>query len=283
MTKKEQPISKDKMNDAGEQERDAGANSLTRMLSILDLFTEDNPLWATNEILTALEVSRSTGYRYIRSMASAGLISAVGNGYYILGPRIIELDLQIRNTDPLLQASEGVLEELCDSTGHSALLCTLFQNSVLCVRESLVPCSPADLMGRGQRRPLLRGAMSKVILAHLSAHRLRSIYNRRQDEIIDAGLGESWDEFRANMAAIRNEGYAKSSGEFTRSMIGASAPVFNAGDEVIGSVGVAWDKSEMGQVDFDRIALSVKRAGREISARMRDRSMGKVLRPRAVG
>ena len=216
-------------------------------------------------------------------MASAGLISAVGNGYYILGPRIIELDLQIRNTDPLLQASEGVLEELCDSTGHSALLCTLFQNSVLCVRESLVPFSPADLMGRGQRRPLLRGAMSKVILAHLSAHRLRSIYNRRQDEIIDAGLGESWDEFRANMAAIRNEGYAKSSGEFTRSMIGASAPVFNAGDEVIGSVGVAWDKSEMGQVDFDRIALSVKRAGREISARMRDRSMGKVLRPRAVG
>ena len=83
--------------------------------------------------------------------------------------------------------------------------------------------------------------------------------------------------------AIRNGGYAKSSGEFTRSMIGASAPVFNAGDEVIDSVGVAWDKSEMGQVDFDPIALSVKRAGREISARMRDRSMGKVLRPRAVG
>lgn len=83
--------------------------------------------------------------------------------------------------------------------------------------------------------------------------------------------------------AIRNGGYAKSSGDFTRSMTGASAPVFNAGDEVIDSVGVAWDKSEMGQVDFDRIALSVKRAGREISARMRDRSMGKVLRPRAVG
>lgn len=283
MKTNEDTMGNEKVSDTGEQERDAGANSLTRMLSILDLFTEDNPLWATNEILAALEVSRSTGYRYIRSMASAGLISAVGNGYYILGPRIIELDLQIRNTDPLLQASEGVLEELCDTTGHSALLCTLFQNSVLCVRESLAPFSPADLMGRGQRRPLLRGAMSKVILAHLSAHRLRSIYNRRQDEILEARLGGSWDEFRTNMAAIRNDGYASSSGEFTQTMIGASAPVFNAGDEVIGSVGVAWEKSEMAQVDIARIALSVKRAGREISSRMRDRSMGKVLRPRAVG
>ena len=62
-------------------------------------------------------------------------------------------------------------------------------------------------------------------------------------------------------------------------MTGASAPVFNAGDEVIDSVGVAWDKSEMGQVGFDRIALSVKRAGREISACMRDRSMGQGTAP----
>jgi DNA-binding IclR family transcriptional regulator len=50
------------------------------------------------------------------------LLTTVRNGYYSLGPRIIEMDLQIRLADPVLLASQGVLEELVDKVGHSALL-----------------------------------------------------------------------------------------------------------------------------------------------------------------
>lgn len=130
-----------------ETERD-GASSLTRMLSILDLFTEDNPIWSTTDIIDTLGASRSTGYRYIKALGSVGLLSAVGNGYYMLGSRIIELDLLIRKTDPLLQAAKDILEELVDATGHTALLCMLFQNSVLCIGEHLAPMSPKMLFSR---------------------------------------------------------------------------------------------------------------------------------------
>lgn len=258
------------------------SNSLGKLLGILDFFTGDAPVWSATEIVAALGTSRATGYRYIRALTSAGLLSAVGNGHYVLGSRIIELDLQIRKGDPLLKASEGVLERLRDETGHSALLCTLFQNSVLCVRVCRSSTSATALINRGQRRSLFRGAMSKVILAHLSLYQLRNVYARRQAEINQAKLGRHWDDFRDALSRIRSAGFAKSAGESTPGLVGISAPIFNAEQVVIGSVGVAWSATRNRIRDHERIAGLVKRAGEQITRRLSRPETGKVLGPRAV-
>ena len=42
-------------------------SSLARMLSVLDLFSEQAPLWTAEAITEALQVSAPTGYRYVRS------------------------------------------------------------------------------------------------------------------------------------------------------------------------------------------------------------------------
>ncbi len=271
------------MSDAeGETERN-GASSLTKMLSILDLFTPEAPVWSTSDIIEALETSRSTGYRYIKALHSAGLISAVGNGYYMLGSRIIELDLQIRRTDPLLQAASGLLNQLVDATGHSALLCMLFQNSVLCIDELRAPLSPTNLFTRGQRRPLFRGAISKVILAHLPSHRLRSIFDRRIEAITEAKLGRTWAEFRDALAQIRSDGYVKSVGEFNPGVVGIAAPIFNVDHAIIGAIGIACSQEELQDTDLHKVTISVKRAAREISQRMTTITTDLGLPPRAVG
>jgi len=259
------------------------ANSLTKMLSIMDLFSSESPIWSTIEIIDALETSRSTGYRYIKALNTAGLLTAVGNGYYILGPRIIELDLQIRNTDPLLQAGKGVLEQLVEATGHSALLSMLFRNSVLCIKEHFAPLSPQNLFSRGQRRPLLKGAISKVILAHLPNHRLRSIYSRNPGGIVDAGLGSTWKEFRDALSKIRKEGIAITAGEFNPGVVGIAAPIFNSEHAILGSVGIAMSQEDVKDVDMAKATLAVKRAAREISQRMSVAVSGMGLPPRAVG
>lgn len=259
------------------------SNSLAKMLSILDFFVPEKPIWSTNDIIQALETSRSTGYRYIKALNTAGLLSAVGNGYYVLGPRIIELDLQIRGSDPLLQAGKGVLEQLVDVTGHSALLCMLYRNSVVCIREQLAPLSPEHLFSRGQRRSLFHGAISKVILAHLPNHRLRSIFNRNQSEIAEAQLGGSWSEFRDALAQIRKDGHAISYGEFNPGVVGIGAPVYNSENVILGSVGIALAQEELQDVDLNRVVIAVKRAAREITTRTANAIPGMDLLPRAVG
>ena len=260
-----------------------GASSLNKMLGILDLFTPTTPMWSTNDLIRALESSRSTAYRYIKVLNRSGLISAVGNGYYVLGPRIVELDLQIRTCDPLHLAGRGILEQLVEATGLSALMCMLFRNSVLCIREHRAPLSPENLFSRGQRRSLFKGAMSKVILAHLPTHRLRSIYLRHPDAVAQANLGQSWDEFRDALTNIRKEGHVMSQGEFRPGVAGVAAPVFNSDQMILGSVGVAWQLAELRDVDIARATLAAKRAAREISQRLATTMKGMDLPPRAVG
>lgn len=243
------------------------AGSLARMLQILELFTEQEPVWSTAELIDALDTSRSTGYRYIKTLHDAGLLTTVRNGYYSLGPRIIEMDLQIRQTDPLLLASQGVLEDLVENVGHSALLLTAFRDSVLCIGECRAPQSPANRFSRGQRRPMFQGAGSKVILAHLPHHRLKAIYPRHLEEIERAGLGTSWTEFRKNLGEIKKNGYLLTKGEFNPGVYGVAAPILTDQKTALGSVGVAWDET-IRDINIEQAVHAVKQAANTISKRL---------------
>ncbi|MGD6752039.1 IclR family transcriptional regulator [Streptomyces sp. BH105] len=245
-----------------------GSASLAKMLQILELFSETQPVWSTAAIIDALETSRSTGYRYIKTLHEAGLLNSVHSGQYTLGPRIIEMDLQMRLTDPLLLASHGVLEDLVDKIGHSALLCTVYRDSVLCVSECRAPHSPENRFRRGQRRPLFQGAISKVILAHLPHHRLKAIYPRQRDEIEAAGLGGDWSTFRANLGKIKKDGYSLTVGEFNPGVYGVAAPILTDQKTALGSVGTAWDEKERRDVDVEHAVLAIKQAATTISERL---------------
>src|SRR5262249_3410794 len=137
------------------------------------------------------------------------------------------------------KAGAQVLRSLVELTGHSALLCALYSDSVMCIREELAEGSPGNLFSRGQRRPLFTGAASKIILPYLPPHRLRSIFQHHQRAIALAGLGTDWQGFRESLAAIRRDGFIVSHGEFNPGVFGISAPVFNAEELVVGSVGIA--------------------------------------------
>ncbi|MCD4853698.1 IclR family transcriptional regulator [Arthrobacter sp. AK01] len=246
------------------------ASSLAKMLHVLQLFSESAPVWSTADIIETLETSRSTGYRYIKTLHDAGLLNSVRNGYYSLGPGIIEMDLQIRLTDPLLLASHGVLEDLVGKIGHSALLCTAYHDSVLCVGEARAPLSPENRFSRGQRRPLFQGAVSKVILAYLPHHRLKAVYPRQRKEIEAAGLGGTWSEFRASLGEIKKDGFSLTKGEFNPGVFSVAAPVLTDQKTALGSVGVAWHEKERRDVDVEHAVLAVKQAAAIISGRIKE-------------
>lgn len=247
-----------------------GTGSLAKMLTIFDLFSSDEPVLSTASIIEGLRTSRSTGYRYIKTLHDAGLLTTVRTGYYSLGPRIIEMDMQIRTADPLLLASRGVLEELVGTIGHSATLCTAFRDSVLCIGECRAPQSPENRFHRGQRRSMFQGAVSKVILAYLPHHSLKAIYARHAEAIDNAGLGDNWRDFRKGLGQIKRNGYLVTLGEFNPGVQGVAAPILTDQKAVLGSVGVAWDQNERRDVEVGQAVLAVQQAARTISQRLAD-------------
>ncbi|MDR6478850.1 DNA-binding IclR family transcriptional regulator [Burkholderia sp. OAS925] len=281
--KKNKPLSVEPVDTIEDGAALAASNSLARTLGILNLFTPAAPLWSTEAIIQSHGMSRSSGYRYIKALADVGLIAPVSNGYYILGPRIVELDRQIRQCDPLYIAGGPVMKELVTETKHSAHLCALFSGAVLCVRERLTDDSPANLFTRGQTRPLFQGAASKIILPYLRPHQLRSLHAKHASAIAAAGLGSDWSAFRATLAKIRTAGYTMTVGEFNPGVIGISAPVFNSEGHILGSIGIAGAESHFTRAEKDRCVTAVIQAGEQISERIGAISVGIDRPARAVG
>jgi DNA-binding IclR family transcriptional regulator len=258
-------------------------SSAERMLGLLDLFTPSAPIRPVADLVNYLGTSRSTSYRYIKALNAAGLIEAIADGRYALGPRIIELDRQIRTTDPLFKSGGPVLLALVGSTGLSALLCALNRDSVMCIREELAPASPARMFSRGQRRPLFAGAASKAILPYLPPHQLRSIFDHHARTIAQAGLGTDWKSFRESLAAIRRDGYVMSHGEFNPGVFGIAAPVLNPEGLVVGSVGIAGSEENFDRKRVPAWCDAVVAGGKQLSERLANEGGEPVRPPRAFG
>jgi DNA-binding IclR family transcriptional regulator len=262
------------------------------MLRLLDAFTSEAPTRSTENLIKFSGSSRSTTYRYIRALQRCGLLSPVANGSWTLGSRILELDLQLRNCDPLYLAGGATMKRLVERTGHTALLCTLFSDAVICIRDERSAGAPSGLFSRGQRRPLFTAAASKIMLPYLPPHQLRRVYSNNKAAIAAAKLGRDWKEFRARLREMRNDGHCVTVGEFRPGVVGIAAPVIGRSGVAVASLGIAFPRTKLraGQKD-DFVAVVMEMAGR-LSTRIRRseneidmsaRGVGRVLEPPPTG
>jgi DNA-binding IclR family transcriptional regulator len=214
-----------------------------RLLGILALFTIDQTEWTVEEAAGELGLAVSTAYRYFRSLSQAGLIVAFAAGRYVLGPAIIQYDRQIRLRDPLTTSAQPVMKQLAESIPpHTViLLCRLFRNQVMCVhQESESGEKPEFAVSyeRGRAMPLMRGASSKIILAHMPSRTVKSLYADQSSKFAQADLGRTWDEVKERLRSLRSAGYAVSKGELDPGMCGIAAPVMEPEGLIVGSLSI---------------------------------------------
>ena len=239
-------------------------SSLTRMLAVFDVFTPEEPSLSADTIMARLNYTRGTGYRYIRELTAAGFL--VRNaGQYSFGPRIIELDYFIRKNDPRLQIIQPLMRAISDRLECDVLWTNFFGASVVVAHHEKGNMPLTVSYGRGRRMPLFRGAGSKVILAALPSAHLKRIYLNGASEIAAAGLGNSWKEFRAQLAAIRRAGFAISRRELELGNVGVAAPIASDPQNPPGSLILVFSEKRHETADEDKIVRIVKEAAEQIS------------------
>ena len=258
-------------------------SSLEKMLGMLDVFTTEQPIWSSEDLIQHLGAPASTCYRYLKVLHTSGYLARVANGSYVLGPRIMELDRVSRESDPVYIAGSPVGQRLTMDTGHSSLLCILFSDTVMCVQQTRGRDAPVGLFSRGQRRPLVAGASAKSILAHLPMHQLRILYARHAEAIGRVGLGEDWDAFKSSLKQIRQQGYSMTVGDYNAGIISIAAPLFNREGEVLGSLSLVASNQTAKVEAFRDYAPLVTAAAKEASARIASNEDVVALPARALG
>jgi DNA-binding IclR family transcriptional regulator len=226
------------------------------MLAVLDLFTEQSPAIAADEIISKLKYSRPTGYRYVRELVAAGLLVRSPGGYS-LGPRIIELDWHIRTHDPVLMASRGTVKKLASQTGCGVTQMGMYGEHIVTIHYEPGP-QPLEIgFDRGRPMPLWRGAPSKAIVAFLPRARLERLYRRQG--------GRGFARFYEEMQAIRKAGYAMSFGELDVGKVGIGAPVFRE-RSVAGSVCLVLTRAQYDASDEEFLVKKLLDSAAKISA-----------------
>jgi DNA-binding IclR family transcriptional regulator len=234
-------------------------NSLERMLGVVDAIeSSDSPL-LPEDLMTRLDLTRSTLYRYLKVLTEAGLITSFPGVGFALGPRIAELDFRMRNRDPLIIASRPVMSELVAAIPGIALLCRRYRDTVLCVHQERGATTLVSRYERGLARPLFRGAASRIILAYLPPRVIERLHRR------DNANGVSLAELRPELKEMRRRGWDLTEGEVTRGVTGIAAPVFDSRGRILGSLSLTIPRTKIPASEATRIAERVMFCARIVS------------------
>ena len=240
------------------------SSSLSRMLAVLDLFTNDTPIWSAESIATRLDCSVPTAYRYLRELGDAGLLRGAAAGQYVLGNKIIELDYQLRVGDPLLQAASRPMRDLAQQSECDVALIALSSHHLLTIHyESSQPEMRASY-GRGRRMPTFRGAMSLALLSALGKPALRKLHAANAEEARDTPGAEDFEVLNTQLKDIRKAGFATSVCALDTQNAGFAIPIFDSENNVLASLGFVMSLQRFEMIESQRALGRLRQCAQEI-------------------
>jgi DNA-binding IclR family transcriptional regulator len=219
--------------------RDVG-DVLSRAAAILDAIADNPSGSGAAEIAAAAGLPLSTAYRLLSRLQDLSLVTHMPEaGAFAIGSQAIRWGVVGRQRLEPRQAAIASMRELQRRFGETVQLSipdgrfAVFIESV----ESNHTLRPHIQVG--QRFPLHAGASARVMLAHAPDH-------VRAECLTPAALiqfGENTytdvSPLRVEIDAIRNRGYAISTGEIYGGSIAVAAPFFDGEDTLVGVIAVS--------------------------------------------
>jgi len=242
-------------------------SSLSRMLTILDLFTEDKRVVSAEVVSEQLQVSLPTSYRYLKTLCDHGLLLGGSDTTFKLGPRIIVLDHLMRQGDPILQHGVPIMRDLVEQTGFDCVVSSMHGEQLLDTYREYGNRPAALSYGRGRPRPLFQGAAPKVLLASLSPLELKKIFDKNSLEIQKSGLPIEWSLFRKYYKKIQKNGYYFSYGELEDNLSALAVPMTNKHGQTTAALSLVTTVQRMSVIDPEKLIPLLLRASSEICAR----------------
>jgi DNA-binding IclR family transcriptional regulator len=221
---------------------------LDRAMSLLELLA-DGPRslrWLSEH--SALP--RPTAHRLLVALEAHGLVARNASGAFRLGPRLTELAFRADPALDLAALAGPVLARLHDETGESVQLYVRSGDKRLCIAARDSGTGLRDSVPVGALLPLAAGSGGKVLIAW-------SADASRFDRVPAAEL-----------AAIRDRGWAASVAEREPGVASVSAPILRADGTIAAALCVSGPVSRLGQAPGRRLSPKVVAAARDLTAEL---------------
>jgi DNA-binding IclR family transcriptional regulator len=251
-----------------------GRNSTAdRAIDVLLLFDERTPVLGAGDVSARLGMSRSTTYRYLQSLRSAGLLEEdEAAGGFRLGPRIFELARVARHGLGLVEVALPIMRGLARQVDETVLLTRRSGPSVVCV-ERVESSHPIRLSyERGHVLPVHAGASAKVLLAFSDPTEIEeTLSSVRLERFTDATVTDT-GALRVQLEEIRARGFAISDGEVDVGVRGIAAPIFQPDGRIAAGLSIAAPAFRLSDAAVANLVDAVRSAADSVSAGLAEMS-----------
>ncbi len=214
--------------------------AVERAIAVLDAVAAAGEV-GTNEVARRTGLNASTASRQLATLAAAGLVAYVEeSGRYRLGPHLVELGNAALAGLDVRELARPHLRALAAGTGETATLSVPGDPDAITVDFVQSHASVQSVARIGRPSVAHATAVGKVALAFgevsLPPGRLRTFTART---VTDR------DALAAEVAAVRQRGWAEALGEREDDLNAVAAPVLGSGGELVAVIGLQGPASRL--------------------------------------
>jgi IclR family KDG regulon transcriptional repressor len=255
--------------DASSHRHHSSLSSVASAARLLKEFAGDRREMGVTEAARRLGLGKSTAHRLLNTLTEEGLLERdPRTGAYRLGLSMYVLGRSVSTYSVLHEVCVPVMDQLRAATKATVQVAVLDEREVVYV-ERRETAATLRLFGRiGHRFEANCTGSGKVLLAFLPAERL--------DEVLDGwDLATRTDQsvgdmsvLRAQLATIRERGWAENINETEMGVASVSAPIRNDDHVVVAAISVVVPAADLNADGLGRYARPCVDAAAAISRRL---------------
>ena len=216
-----------------------GIQSVSRALTILELFDERRPYLSTTEIAELTGLNRATAYRFCQTLLSLGYLEEVAPRRFRPGLKAVSLARAALSSRELPDLAQPYLRDLRDATGETVNMALLDGTDVVYVSRLLSHHLVALRLFIGSRLPVHASSLGRAMLAFLPDEEAEAIIDALDFETFTRHTIGDKRRLLAELRRVRSRGYALNDQELVLGIRGIAAPVFGVGGRPIAAVNLS--------------------------------------------
>jgi len=248
--------------------KSAPVGVVKKVLQILEALRDAPEGLQLKDVAKQTAINKSTTYRLLAHLESAGYLFRNDAGFYTIGPNFVRLSAAPNFRDTLREICRPVLQKLWTTTGETVNLGILDGHEVLYVDVIESPHNFRLASIVGSRRPMYCTSLGKALTAFVPEERLEELLASITFERSTPRTIIQRSKFRQELAKIRRRGYAVDDQEVVLGARCVAAPIFDAAGKVIAAISISGPVTRVNSQKIQVFASLVKECAASISARL---------------
>ncbi len=214
--------------------------TIDRLVRVLECFSPERSTWSLAELAAELDLPKSTLHRFLVGLEVHGILRRdADDRKWRLGHRLFIWGSLAAESTGLRHIARPIMHTLAGETGETTILTVYHNHEVICTDKVETSHHVRLTLEVGARRACHAGASSKILMAYLPEPETQAIIRDKGLPKLCTNTLTDPDKLKAELARIRERGYAQSLEETDMGAWGVAAPIRDWNGQVVGAIGLA--------------------------------------------